>query len=154
MSLLRDVVVPLVATATLGWAVYSARRGWRDGLGLRKVEFIRGYTNDFYAAPELPRLVFDIDYGRFSFGEADLGSDVEISLDRLLDFLNTVGLAIHEGLVSERDLQQTTIGYAARIVWEEPGIRWYLRHIEDADLQTGKIAFSYFRELGGRLAGR
>lgn len=153
-SLVRDVIVPFVAMGTFLWAVYSARRGWLDGLALRKVDFIRSYTGDFYAAPELPELVFAIDYGRFSMTEADLGTKREIELDHLLDFLNTVGLAVHEGLMQVADLRQTTIGYAARIVWEDTSVRWYLRHIEGHDLETGKVAFAYFRELGERLAGR
>jgi len=41
------IVVAAVAVATLGWGVYTARRGWSEDLSIRKADFVRNYTHDF-----------------------------------------------------------------------------------------------------------
>lgn len=151
MQVIRDVIVPTVAVGTLIWAVYAGNRSWKESLRIRKNEFVRNYTDDFYSAKELTQHFFDMDYQRFIFDEDDLGTTKETELCRLLDYLNTVAYAVNEGLVDQEDLKLTTVGYATRVVWENARVQWYLGHVKTSDPKTGATAFGHFRELGLRF---
>lgn len=65
--------------------------GRRAERRLRQAELLRAYTNDFYCDPAVTGIFMDVDHGRFAFGDAELGTDAELALIRLLDFFNIVG---------------------------------------------------------------
>lgn len=148
-----EIVGAATALAALIWGVYTSHRGWTNGLALRRAEFIRGYTSDFYEADALPCLFLEIDSGRFAFGPGDIGTQAEIDIARLLDFFNTVGMSVDQGVTALADLRKTTIGYAIMTSWRDSAVQWFLHHVDTSDQaeQLNTLAFGYFRQLGAAL---
>lgn len=148
-----EPVGAVTAFVALGWAVYAANRTWRDSLDLRRAEFIRAYTNDYYSSPALSKLFLEIDYGRFDFDTRGLGTQDEVDLAHLLDFFNTLGMAVEHRVIHLSDLRKTTIGYAAMVTAQHPGVQFFLTHVDSTDAadQLGTQAFGYFRSLGELL---
>lgn len=153
VGMTADAVAAAIALVTFVWYVYSGRRGWANDVTLRRAEFVRSYTSDFYSANSLAELFFDIDHGRFSFDKSDLGTQSEARLTELLDFFNTVGMSADRGIVSLDDLKGTTIGYATMVTWSDEGVQWFLRHVDGTDeaKRLDTLAFGYFRKVGVAL---
>lgn len=139
-----------VAISALLWGVYTARRGWRENVAVRRAEYVRGYTNDFYESKSLPMTFLEIDSGRYRFDDSDFGTEREVEIAHLLDFLNTVGMAVVQGIVSADDLRQTTIGYAVLKTWRDQAVQRFLSKIDgdDSAEALGTVAFGYFRLVG------
>jgi hypothetical protein len=121
---------------------------------LRRAELLQNYTNDFYSDKRITDLFMDIDHARYRIRDEDIGTDKELALIRLLDFLNILGYNWLRGVVRLRDIAPTTLGYAAVRLHADQGIVWYLTKIEDWDQEryVPGTGFGYFRELAVALA--
>ena len=144
------------ATAVTGIGValltyYRTRAAERR---LRRAEFIRNYTNDFYLSPDITSLFMSIDYDRSVFDEELTGTDRELALIHLLDYFNALGYNWKRRVVSLDDILPTTLGYAALRVWENPSVRRYLVLIRRSDEKRYLKAsgFRYFEELAIEVA--
>lgn len=148
-----ESVGALVALVALLWGVAVTSMGWRTDFRLRRADFIRAYTNDFYASSRMRALFLEIEHGRFAFSEEDDGTARELELAELLDYFNTIGMSVQQGLLKRKDLRRTTIGYAALITWREPSVIAFLERTDasDAAKAAGVRAFWYFRQMGARL---
>jgi hypothetical protein len=153
MNITVERVGAAIGLGTLIWGVFAARRTWTNDIAVRRAEYIRGYTKDFYEAQALPMLFLEMDHGRFRFGREVLGTSVETDLAHLLDFFNIVGMAVEQKIVDLEDLRRTTIGYAALVAWRDEGVQAFLKVVDDDDAaqEIPMHAFGYFRQLGQRL---
>ena len=84
--------------------------------------------------------MFDaIQYERFSFNSdkgtgSDLGSKSEMELVYWLDFLNAIGDAVAEGLLSVQHLKSGTLGYAIEMTLGNKSVEKYLLHVASYDM--------------------
>lgn len=121
---------------------------------IRRAELLRNYTNDFYSDKRITDLFMDVDHSRYSIGDDEIGTDKELALIRLLDFLNILGYNWLRGVVRLRDIAPTTLGYAAVRLHADRGVVWYLTKVEgwDQERYVPGTGFGYFRELAVALA--
>jgi hypothetical protein len=128
--------------------------GWRRDRLIRQAELVRNYTNDFYGDERLTGIFMAVDHGRYAIGPSDLGTDDELALIRLLDFLNVLGHNWRRGVVGLHDIAPTTLGYAAVRVHGDPHVTWYLGQVEewDRDRYHAGSGFGHFRELAAALS--
>lgn len=148
-----EIAGAFVALIALLWGVLVTTLGWRTSFRLRRADFIRAYTNDFYASESMKALFLDIEHGRFGFSREDDGTARELELAELLDYFNTIGMSLQQGLLKRKDLRRTTIGYAALVTWRDPCVVAFLQRTDasDAAKRAGVRAFWYFRQMGERL---
>jgi hypothetical protein len=147
--------VSTAAAAVIAIVAYvgSSRRD----RSLHRAELVHAFSSEFAADDVLSDLFMDIDYGRFRF-DADgaagwLGHTGERNPIRLLDLFNSVGHNVSRGVLSIRDIQGTTLGYAIMRTYADEQITRYLDHVDRWDKShrgTG-AAFHYFRELAVEL---
>lgn len=123
---------------------------WRNRLASSRR---RSSLRDDYQSDTLPCLFLEIDAHRLTFDQTSIGTPAEVDLGRLLDFFNALGMAVQQNIIDLQDLRRTTIGYAALVTWRDPGVEWFLAHVDaqDAAESTGTEAFAYFRRLGRAL---
>lgn len=126
---------------------------WRDSR-TRKAELLRNYTNDFYQDSRITELFMAVDRKDFSFEKDKIGTDAELQLIRVLDFLNILGHNWRRGVISLSDIAPTTLGYAAVQVHANEAVTTYLSLVESSDEERYRVgtAFGYFRELAAELA--
>ncbi len=82
-----DAAIKITAVVVAALTYFGSKR--RE-IRIRRAELVRAYTNDFYADDEFLALFMDIDYNRLGT-EPIVGSDRELAVIRLLDFLNAMG---------------------------------------------------------------
>lgn len=148
---MTEAAVAAVALAvTLTTFVVSRIREGR----LRRAELVRNYTNDFYADPRITTIFMEVDHGRYCLDEALLGTDVELAIIRVLDYMNVLGHNWQRRVIPLRDITPTTLGYAAIRIHADPCVTWYLRKVEEWDAQRygPGSGFGYSRELSAALA--
>lgn len=131
---------------------------------INQAELLRNYTNDFYSDTHIPDLFMKLDADvdedsdgereRYAITPQDIGTDNELALIRLLDFLNILGYNWFRRVVRLSDIAPTTLGYTAVRLYANPSIVSYLERIERLD-QRNYLAgngFGYYRELAVALA--
>jgi hypothetical protein len=121
---------------------------------IRRAELLRNYTNDFYSDKRITDLFMDVDHSRYSIDEEEIGTEKELALIRLLDFLNILGYNWLRGVVRIRDIAPTTLGYAAVRLHSDRSVVWYMTKVEvwDQERYVPGTGFGYFRELAVALA--
>src|SRR3954454_12033151 len=123
------VVAVVVAIATY---IGTSRRE----RAIRRAELIQTYTTEFYWSDEIFDLFTDLDYDRFSFVENHetwLGAKPERAAVHMLGLFNSLGLNWCRGVVSARDIQGTTLGYAMLRARDSSEMRRYLEFVHGHD---------------------
>jgi hypothetical protein len=142
--------------ATVLVAVFTYIGTSRRDRAIRRAELVATFTSEFYRSEDIYRLFADIDYDRFEFSEdrtSWLGADPERSVVHMLDLFNSLGLNWYRRVISTKDIQGTTIGYAMLRAFESAEMRKYLEFVHGHDqehLGTG-VPFEFFQILAGRL---
>ena len=119
-------------------------------------ELVQSSASEFYQVDEVYRLFADIDYDRFVFSQdrgSWLGAAPERAVVHMLDIFNSLGLNWYRRIISTRDIQGTTIGYAILRAFESVEMRKYLRFVHGHDqehLGTG-VPFEFFQMLASEL---
>ncbi|MFV8320319.1 hypothetical protein [Mycobacterium sp. 23] len=146
-----QAIVGIFAIAvTLSLFVLNIRRDKK----IKKADLLRNYTNDFYDDKRITALFMAVDSKSFSFTSDQMGTDDELNLVRVLDFLNILGHNWREGVISLGDIAPTTLGYAAVQIHADDNVTQYLQDVEKSDEERYRAgnAFGYFRELAVALA--
>ena len=127
--------------------------GRRNERRLRQADLLRAYTNDFYQDPSVTAIFMAVDYERYLLTEEDYDTEAELSLIRLLDFLNIVGHNWKRGVLDLTDIVPTTVGYAAVRVHRDPIVKKYLARTKrwDDELYNPDTGFRYFEQLAEAL---
>ena len=114
---------------------------------------VKSYTDSFHSSEKLATLFLKIDYDKFEFSDALLGSPEELDLIHLLDLLNNLALHYRKRVLRWNDIAGTTLGYAVVRAYGDAGVQAYLVRIDewDQDHSGTGAAFQFFRELGNGL---
>lgn len=128
-------VTSLGVLAALGANVRTLRQNNR----LKRAEWFLNTTLQFHKDNRLVEIFDAIQYGRFSFNSdqgpgSDLGSKAERELVYWLDFLNAIGDAVAEELLTVQDLKSGTLGYAIEMTLGNQSIEKYLLHVASYDM--------------------
>ena len=126
-----------LATVLVAVATYIGTS--RRERAIRRAELVQTFTSEFYQADEVFRLFADIDYDRFVFSEdreSWLGAAPERAVVHMLDIFNSLGLNWYRRVISTRDVQGTTIGYALLRAFESVEMRKYLQFVHGHDQRT------------------
>lgn len=145
-----QAVIALLVFLLAVFTFWSTRRRDRR---LKEAELLRNYTNDFYGDPRMTSVFMQVDHGTYALGPTNYGTDRELALIRLLDFLNVLGHNRRHGIVELADLAPTTLGYAAVRIYSDPVVRSYLAQITrwDQERYLAGTGFGYFRQLAEDL---
>ena len=149
---LSDGLALLAVVVAIGTYVGTSRRE----RAIRRAELIHMYTAEFYGSEEIYSLFADLDYDRFSFSDdrsSWLGAAPERAVVHMLDLFNSLGLNWYRGVISTKDIQGTTLGYAMLRARDSTEMRSYLEFVHGHDqdhLGTG-VPFEFFQRLAGEL---
>lgn len=145
-----DGEIVLGATAlVVSIATYLHTR--RQERRLRQADLLRAYTNDFYRDPAIAKVFLEIDNETYALSRDGYGTDAEMALVRLLDFLNMVGYHWKQGVLSLDDIRPTTVGYAAMRVHRNDAVQDYITFITQPERPQPSTGFVYFDALATRL---
>jgi hypothetical protein len=116
---------------------------------MKRTELVRSYTQDLYSDPTVSALFMDIDHDRFEYGDDFLGSDRELALIKMLDYMNSVGHSWNRRVLSLRDIMPTTVAYVTLRIWNNDDVRRYLKDIRRWDEERFAVGygFRYFEIL-------
>jgi hypothetical protein len=141
----------------------------RRELGLRTASLLHQYTSYFYESglvEVFAQLNYNQDLGfeetlvraasERSESAAAARRQADLEMSRLLDFLNSVCLAVNNGALDIEAVQQTVLGYVIARVRLHKATREYLAWVDDENPSLGRQhqAFCFFREKGRTIAGR
>ena len=147
-------IAPAVTATGVLVALWNAQAALRNSRAKNRADWMFQATMNFHKETKLYTLFNRIDYEEFEFvlklkaDGGDLGSEKEMELIFLLDFLNGVCAAYEADIFKEEYLVLSTLGYAIQRTARNAVVRAYLAHVQKHDfkLETkGLYSFGFFR---------
>jgi hypothetical protein len=119
----------------------------------RHVESMLRFTDDFYNNPQISALFLKVQGHNLSHQSIKPGLQDELALAHLLEYLNTLGIALERKLVSLKAIAATSIAYIVLTMWRNDIVKKYLvdTEIQHENLGIPSPGWQQFKYLAHRL---
>ena len=125
----------------------------RTGNRQKRAEFLVSMLQRFTSDDEMMTTYYQVEYGKFEYGEEFHESEGEKSLDKLLRFYDTIGKLWEMGCITMEDVR--FFAYEYLVVFQDESVGKYMSFLEDWFKKRGMSVrpFGAFQRLGVRLEG-